>query len=184
MSIIISAMYQDFGFIASDKRLSYLDGRYEDNFKKIYQIGNKKLYCGITGVTDYVFDLYDQINKFSENNIDYILEKADEIIQISGIKATITLIGTDETNKFFIWSKNNAGEKIYKKEPINGDLIYNIASTDNIDKFNTYFETKIIEGLNIKDSIINTIKYASNIDKTISEKFDLYIIQKEQNGKG
>ncbi|QKF72912.1 hypothetical protein AFAEC_0730 [Aliarcobacter faecis] len=63
-------------------------------------------------------------------------------------------------------------------------MIYNIASTDNIDKFNTYFETKIIEGLNIKDSIINTIKYASNIDKTISEKFDLYIIQKEQNGKG
>ncbi|QKF72913.1 hypothetical protein AFAEC_0731 [Aliarcobacter faecis] len=115
MSIIISAMYQGFGFIVSDKRLSYLDRRYQDNLKKIYQIGNKKLYCGITGVTDYVFDLYDQINKFSENNINYILEKADEIIQISGIKATILLLELMKQINFLFGQKIMQVKKFIKK---------------------------------------------------------------------
>lgn len=76
-------------------------------------------------------------------------------------------------------AKNNLGESTLQLEPeIEGNVVFSIGSTHNIDLFNESFTKNIKETGDIIESIKKTIKEASLIDNSISAVCDINFFQK------
>lgn len=108
-----------------------------------------------------------------------LIKISNDVFKQSEITNTINIVGINESNQFFIWQKNNLGESILQLEAeIEGNIIFSIGSTHNIDLFNEYFTKNIQTSGNIIESIKKTINEASLIDNSISAVCDIYFFQK------
>lgn len=180
MSIIISVLIKGNIFIASDKRICHINGTVlSDDFKKIFQLNENKFgYIGITGDTKEGLRLVENIKSLYVSNND-LIKISNDVFKQSEITNTINIVGINESNQFFIWQKNNLGESILQLEPeIEGNIIFSIGSTHNIDLSNEYFTKNIQTSGNIIESIKKTINEASLIDNSISAVCDIFFFQK------
>ena len=180
MSIVISVIDKNKKFyIASDKR-GKRNGVINDNYKKIYPL-SKNCYFGMTGTYEAGLDILNLIKKIEWNDrIDLIKGSLlcfdsyciDKKLQ----KMTMVIAGKDEEGFFILQRNINGGKMDVKISEGSKNIEYALNASDSIDELKKHLEDKIISGQAIRDSIIETIKYASTIDDSISEKYDLYEI--------
>lgn len=178
MSIVISVIEKNRKFyIASDKR-GERNGVRNDHYKKIYLL-SPKCYFGMTGIYECGLEIFSILNKCSDKRIENLKQLVSDIFnsytqESRPEKMTITLAGKNDDGCFFIWQRNIQGEG----NCINGseNIECAVSAGDRIKEFTKFLEDTIKSGQNTKDSIIATIKYASQIDPSISEEYDLYKI--------
>ena len=171
MSIVISVIDKnDSLLIASDKR-AIKNGIINDNFKKIFEIKDN-LYFGMTGIAEDGFIYLAHIKIHKKKVCSQFISICDKLFPILVEKLTTLIVGINEENNYFIWSKNNEGEKIMQVGDTN-NILYSISSNANIPEYSEFFKQKLLNGSSIIDSIESTIEYASQIDASISKEYEI-----------
>jgi hypothetical protein len=179
MSIIIGLITRNNQlFLTSDKRAIHSNGFVNDNYKKLLQL-RPKLYFGMTGIAEYGLLIYEKVRKlpnFNEMSVQDIINSFNKYHKQMVIDSTIMVAGIMEDSEAFIWSKNTRGEARFIKRD-KQSLMYSINTNNNVDKFESRFREEIIksEGFFVT-AMRNTIEYASTIDHTISNDYDLILI--------
>jgi len=179
MSIIIGLItINNQLFLASDKRAIHSNGLVNDNYKKLYLL-RPKLYFGMTGIAEYGLMIYERVMKlsnFNEMSVQDIINSFNDCHKQIDLDSTIMVAGIMEDNEAFIWSKNTRGEARFIKRD-KQSLMYSINTNKNLDKFESRFREEIIKsGGFFVTAMRNTIEYASTIDHTISNDYDLILI--------
>jgi len=172
MSIIISAVEcNKIFYIASDKR-AIKSGVVSDDYQKIYEI-RPCVFFAMTGVAEAGLHFLEEIRMLENAPLADIIAAIDVAFTPISTKLTIMIAGQNESNEFFIWQKNNMGEK--KICDISDNNIgFSIASSNNIQQFASHFETLVHSGARVEEAIIKTIGYASRIDPSISQVYDMF----------
>ena len=88
---------------------------------------------------------------------------------------TITFSGKDEQRNFFIWQKNNSGQKHMPMIEPSG-LTYTLSANGNIPFFAKRFE-EFVSKLPLNEAISKTIEYAATIDTSISKKHEIIVVK-------
>jgi len=170
MSINIIVINQNAELImAADKR-AIKNGVISDDYNKIYKI-NDQLYYLMAGIAEYGLFMLNKINKYKNLDIDALINFTDQNFKSSLNKLTITLCGK-KNNDYFIWQKNNEG-KINNPNVSDKKIIYALATNNKIQDFVKIFHGTLTESGDIVKAIDTTILYASNVDHTISQQYDL-----------
>ncbi len=178
MSIVISVIERNEHFyIASDKR-GIKKGIVRDNYQKIYQL-SPGLYFGMTGIYEAGLDFFNCIKEHDfndrHNSIDNINNLFDSFFRRKKPeKLAIMIAGRDNSGNFFIWQETIQGQTEHIKGSDKIELA--ISTNDKGEIYREYFTEQIILRINVKDAIIKTIKYASQIDSSISKEYELYEI--------
>ena len=185
MSIIISAVeFNKIFYIASDKR-AIKSGVVSDDYQKIYEIRPGVFYA-MTGIAEVGLHFLEQIRKLENAPLADVIaatdgESARQAVERvedgaftrSSVTLTIMIAGQNESNEFFIWQKNNMGEK--KISDISNDNIaFSIGANKNIQQFASHFETLVRGGVRVEEAIVETIAYASRVDPSISQVYDIF----------
>ena len=172
MSIIISAVeFNKIFYIASDKR-AIKSGVVSDDYQKIYEIRPGVFYA-MTGIAEVGLHFLEQIRKLENAPLADVIAATDGAFTRSSVTLTIMIAGQNESNEFFIWQKNNMGEK--KISDISNDNIaFSIGANKNIQQFASHFETLVRGGVRVEEAIVETIAYASRVDPSISQVYDIF----------
>lgn len=175
MSIVINAVLNnEILLIASDLR-AVKKGVVQDNFKKIFKI---RPYCfySITGIAEAGIWFLDRVKKNSGLTIADLLKWADVDFNHHKFPAlTITFSGKDEQGNFFIWQKNNSGQKHMPIIEPSG-LTYTLSANDNILILAKRFE-EFVSKLPLNEAISRTIEYAATIDTSISKEHEIIVVK-------
>jgi 20S proteasome alpha/beta subunit len=176
MSIVICVVENDKTFyLASDKR-AIKNGIINDNYKKIYEL-KTHIYFAMTGIAEVGLSFLEVIKNNIDQPIKEFLKEVDSKFPTGRTKLTVTIAGLDENNIFFIWQKNNSG--MITNAKIGPNIIsYSISSNDNMELFDNYFRDCVNSVRSVQYCIADTIKYASEIDNSISSGYDLIIFGK------
>lgn len=167
MSIVICAVeYNRKFYIASDRR-AIKGGVVNDDYQKIYEI-RPHVYFAMTGIAEAGLRLLEHIRQRAKLPISAMIKAVDKAFKPNPFTLTIMIAGQDETKNYFIWQKNNKGEKT-EASATDEDIAYSIGANDNIHQFEVYFAKQVKSGYGIEQAIVNTINYASTIDPTISK---------------
>lgn len=174
MSIVICTVFKNEKmFIASDKR-AIRNGIKNEDYKKIYQV-NPSIFFWMTGVAEEGHKILNYINSFDNQDTQFLIDKVDDFFHPTDLTLTISLGGKDKNNNYFVWQKNNSG-KIINQYINPNELHYFISSNDDRNIFSAYFEKRLILGINLAQSIRDTIIYASTIDASVNDVIDFYEI--------
>lgn len=172
MSIIISAVeFNKFFYIASDKRATKRSV-VSDYYQKIYKIRPRVFYA-MTGIAEAGLHFLEQIRKLENPPLADIIAATDDAFTPSSATLTIMIAGQNESNEFFIWQKNNMGDKKICDISDN-NIAFSIGANNNIQQFASHFETLILGGVRVEEAIIRTIAYASRVDPSISQIYDMF----------
>ena len=172
MSIIICLVERNKRlYIASDKR-AIRNGILDDNFQKVFRI-KENLFFAMTGIAEVGLQYLDLLRRNITLSIDELISLLNTTLVPTPTVLTIMLCGQKEDGNFFIWQKNNSGV-ITEGDIGTSNFAFSIGSNQNINTYNNYLEQQLISGVSIEQSIIKTIQFASDIDSTISRKYDFY----------
>lgn len=178
MSIVIAVIEKNEKlYMASDKR-GERKGVVKDEYQKIYQL-DKELYFGMTGILEAGLEILDFIRKNDLSDRYNLIKKVDAFFDFyfrrsRPNKLAVMLAGKDNDGNFFIWQKNIGGEVRLTKS--SGIIDFAISSNDKVAIFGNYFRSKVAFAPNVRDAIIKTIEYASEMDPSISKEYELYEI--------
>ena len=179
MSIIIGLITMNNQvFLASDKRAILSNGLVNDNYKKLYPL-RPKLFFGMTGIAEYGLHVYKSVMllpNFDKMKVQEIINSFNEHYYQNDINSTIMIAGIMDDDEAFIWSKNTLGDvRLIKRDKLS--LMYSISTNNNQDKFVSKFRNEIIKSKGFfVTAMRKTIEYASTIDDTISNDYDLILI--------
>jgi hypothetical protein len=175
MSIVINAVIKnEILLIASDLR-AVKNGVVQDNFKKIFKIRPCCFYS-ITGIAEAGIWFLDRIKKNSGLSVADLLKWADVDFDLHKFPTlTITFSGKDERGNFFIWQKNNSGQKHMPMIEPSG-ITYTLSANDNIPIFAECFEEFVLK-LPLNEAISRTIEYAATIDTSISKEHEIIVVK-------
>lgn len=180
MSIVISVIEKNRKlYIASDKR-GIKKGVARDDYQKIHRL-SEDLYFGMTGIYEAGLEFFNFIKEYATNDkyrlISNISKSFDSFFRTDKPeKLAIIVAGRCDSRNFFIWTKNIQGETEFIKGSTEKFGIV-VSANDKIEIFRRQLLEELIRSeLNVKDAIIKTIEYASEIDSTISKEHDLYEI--------
>ena len=172
MSIIISAVqFNKIFYIASDKRAIRRSVVF-DNYQKIYEI-RPRIFYAMTGIAEEGLHLLDQIRRLENFPVTDLIAKADEAFTPSSVTLTIIIAGQNESNEFFIWQKNNRGSE-RRADIRDNNIAFSISANNNLQQFTSHFEKLIHSGVRVEGAIVKTIAYASGIDPSISQVYDMF----------
>ena len=179
MSIIIGIISKENNLIiGADTRAVLHNGTINDNFQKLFKIRHN-LFIGITGIAEYGIGVIKGLLEF-ERIKDLTNKEIIDLINLNypilKLDSTILIAGKNDNNIAFIWTKSTTGT-IELLEGNGRDVFYSINSTSNIDSFESKLKQTIVStNHDYFISVMKTIQYASEIDKTISSKSDIYQI--------
>ena len=174
MSIIISAVeFNKTFYIASDRRAIRRDV-VSDDYQKIYTI-RPSIFFAMTGIAEVGLEFLQHIRKHAGHSVGDLLVEANRIFTPTSVTCTNMIAGQNEYHEFFIWQKNNRGETNIA-DIGNNNIAFSIGANDNIPGFAAHFEGLILSGIPVRDAIVRTIAYASRMDPSISQVYDIFTL--------
>ena len=151
-----------------------------DNYRKIYPI-KENLYFGITGIYEKGLDILNLIKRIKWDSRIELVKKSLSCFDNYCIcrklqKMTMVIAGKDEEG-LFILQRNILGDEL-DVNFIEGSegIKFAFNGPDNTKDLEKYLKDKIISGQTVKNSIIETIGYASTVNNSISREYDFYEI--------
>lgn len=188
MSLIIVVISKDNKlYLVSDKRITKDNGDYFDILEKVTELIKNKLYIGFTGDVgkysgnnfnfDIINKIIDDINT-TKSIEDIINDIKNNFIFYSNNKKNfgIILAGRYENNDTFFFCQSISSNEYILKRYNDTQIDCNLLLGDNSIFFKTYLNKELSLNSNIELCIKNTIKYASEVTKSISEICDFIVL--------
>ena len=171
MSIVICVVNRNREFcIAADKRAKK-DGVINDNYQKLFKL-KKDVYFGMTGIAEEGHKILNKLMYCTHLSPTGLIKFTDLSFQPNNKILTIMIAGKNEKGDFFIWQKNNKNEIVIADVSVE-NIAFSLSTNDNSELFNDYLSSELKTGKLIEEAIINTIKFASERDASISKNFDI-----------
>jgi len=156
--------------MAADKR-AIQNGIINDKYQKLFVL-KKGIFFGMTGIAEAGHEILDIIMNNTHLSATELIKLTDSTFQPNKITLTIMIAGKNEEGDFFIWQKNHEGD--IRIADISVDTIaFSLSTNDNSELFNNHLKKELEAGKMIKEAILNTIKFASERDSSISKEFDM-----------
>lgn len=171
MSIVICVVNRNNEFcIAADKRAKK-DGIINDNYQKLFKL-KEDVYFGMTGIAEEGHKILNKLMYCTHLSPRGLIKFTDLNFQPSNKILTIMIAGKNEKGDFFIWQKNHKGEILIADVAID-NIAFSLSTNENSELFNNHLSSELKTGKFIEEAIINTIKFASEIDDSISKDFHI-----------
>jgi hypothetical protein len=177
MSIVIAMVFSDAVVIYADKRAVVKTGNQtftHDNFLKVHKI-NGNIICGITGFGEWGLSLIDKLSRENQVLASKVIESVESYHHPAFMVSTVTLAGTYDDGKPFLWIYNTSGKSELKREIFS----YSIATDPEQLQRDCclYFEKECKQNPNIVSVFPSVIKLASERNpKNISSEYDRIIL--------
>jgi 20S proteasome alpha/beta subunit len=160
--------------MAADKRAKK-DGIINDNYQKLFKL-KEDVYFGMTGIAEKGHKVLKQLMYNTHFSTTELIKLTNSMVKPSQKKLTIMIAGKNEEGNFFIWQKNNEGQTEIANVSVN-NIAFSLNTNDNSELFNNHLTSELEAGKSIEEAIINTIKFASEKDDSISKDFHIVMNQ-------
>lgn len=173
MSIVISGIEHGRKLCISADKRAERDGEVIDNYEKLFKLG-ENIFFGMTGIAEEGFPVLRQMLNKNFSSPAELVKFVDQIFTPRPNQLTITLAGRWNSGKYFLWVKNNHGE-VDEKVPIANGLVYSISGAGD-ERILSFFERSYVSSNDLRRAMVETIKFTSTIDSSVSEACDFYQI--------
>jgi len=180
MSIVICVVNRNNEFcMAADKR-AIKNGIINDNYQKLFKL-KEDVYFGMTGIAEKGHKVLKQLMYNTHLSVTELIKLTNSMVKPNQSKLTIMIAGKDEKGNFFIWQKNHKSEIVIADVSVD-NIAFSLSTNENSELFDNYLRSELQAGKFIEEAIINTIKYASEIDDSISKDFHI-VTNKSLHGR-